>query len=462
MARKVFISFLGANKYESCHYCLGDFKSDKTNFIQVATLDYLVNYDTWTEDDLAIFLLTKLSHDRNWVDNGQINRKTNEPILSDGLQTCLKSRNYPMPIKALTDLPDGNNQTEILEIFDRLFGEIKVGDELYFDITHGFRYLPMLVVTLGNYAKFLRDVVVKSITYGNFEARNRDTNEAQIMDLISLSLLQDWTNAAASFIRNGDSSQLSLLTKVELRPIWQGGDNNRFNSAVILNRLADDLEKVTSDMLTCRGLHIENAENIGPMKRRLNDLRDVIIKPFRPIIDKVKDELADFNDQPDVMNGFHAVRWCINHGMHQQAATILQETVVSYFSKLYSQHLSCDLLEDQRDIISSSLVILAKGTPESEWRLRKPQHMPQLKEVVNAFENDREEYMVQEGTKIKHISAIYNTLASGLRNDINHNGMRNNPMGAQDIKKETIKFYELLFDFFKQKSITNGQANHSQ
>ena len=30
------------------------------------------------------------------------------------------------------------------------------GDELYFDLTHGFRYLPMLVMVLINYSKFLK------------------------------------------------------------------------------------------------------------------------------------------------------------------------------------------------------------------------------------------------------------------------------------------------------------------
>lgn len=449
MARKVFISFLGANKYSPCSYYhsdeKGDFKSDEMSYIQVATLDYLTSRETWTGDDLALILLTKLSHDKNWMDNGHTDFKTNITIPSLGLESCLCKRNYPMPIKPLENLPDGNNQDEILEIFQCLFEEIHEGDELYFDITHGFRYLPMLVLSLGNYAKFLRGATVKHITYGNFEGRDKATNEAQIMDLMSLSLLQDWTSAAASFIRNGDATQLAKLTKAELSPILRSGDYNDLQSARTLNELVKNLEKVTADMMTCRGLNIENAENISAMKRHLDNLQEVIIRPLKPIIDKVKDEFGDFNNSPDVMNGFHAAKWCIQHGLMQQATTIMQESVVSYFHKVYSHHITCKLLEDRRDIISTALNILADDTPESEWKLRKPEHLPQLKEVVQAFEQDREAYLVQHGDKQEHISTIYRTLATGLRNDINHNGMRNNPLKCTAIKTKTEELYNLIY-----------------
>ena len=61
-------------------------------------------------------------------------------------------------------------------------------------ITHAFRYLPMLVLVLANYAKFLKNVTVKSLTYGNYEAR--EGTNAPIVNLLPIAALQDWTTAA--------------------------------------------------------------------------------------------------------------------------------------------------------------------------------------------------------------------------------------------------------------------------
>ena len=213
MGRKVFISFLGATNYGACHYCIGEFDSGEVRFIQEATLDYLRQTRRWTKRDAAYILMTEDSRKKNWLADGQRNFKTQRIIRQPGLFQCLRARRFPMTIKPIEGLPDGNTEEEVLTIFQRVYGLLRDGDELYFDITHGFRYLPMLVLVLGNYSKFLRNVTVKMISYGNYEGRDRKTNQARIMDLTVLSSLQDWTNASASFIRSGDSSYLAQLAE---------------------------------------------------------------------------------------------------------------------------------------------------------------------------------------------------------------------------------------------------------
>ena len=168
MARKVFISFLGTSHYDEGRYTRGSFISDKTRFIQIATLQFLQNIEKWNSGDKCIILLTKSAKDSNWVDKGSFRGKTHE---YDGLHTELHRLNLPIEICPLEGIPDGNNEVEVLEIFSKLFNELRDHDELYFDVTHGFRSLPMLAIVLGNYTKFLKDATVKSITYGNWEAR---------------------------------------------------------------------------------------------------------------------------------------------------------------------------------------------------------------------------------------------------------------------------------------------------
>lgn len=446
MARKVFISFLGATNYGPCHYCTGDFDSGEKRFIQEATLDYLCQSDTWTKRDVAYILMTTDSRTMNWLSDGQRTFKTNRIIRQPGLYSCLRARKFPMTIKPVPGLPDGNTEDEVMTIFQKVFSLLKRGDELYFDITHGFRYLPIVTIVMGNYSKFLKGVTVKMISYGNFEGRDRKTNRALIMDLTVLSTLQDWANAAGSFIRSGDSSYLAQLAKDKLLPIVIDNKRPDVQSARTLNDLVKNLKEATTDMITCRGQKIEGAEHIRGVKRHLNNLGDVVIQPMRPIIDKVKEEFADFNDKPDVMNGFHAVRWCLSHNLLQQAVTILRESVLSYFEERYQVKSICAGLKMhvRRELISSALVIVAKNTPEEEWEV-KPEHKPLVKAIVKALESEKKAFMITDSSgKKDHIAVTFKKVMD-IRNDLNHNGMNDGPAPPAKLKDQTERYFERIY-----------------
>ena len=218
MSRKLFISFLGTGIYNECEYVKDDF-SFRGRFVQEATLRYLTSLEEWTPDDRIFILLTADAEEKNWVDDGQKDSKTGEIIKAEGLKTRLDTIGCPAPVEAIRNLPDGKDEDEINQLFEAVFNCIGEGDHLYFDLTHGFRYLPMLILVLGNYAKFLKDVTIKSITYGNWEMSAKGTKPAPIIDLMSLSVLQDWTYAAGKIIESGDASGVIDLAKNEYRPV---------------------------------------------------------------------------------------------------------------------------------------------------------------------------------------------------------------------------------------------------
>lgn len=442
MARKIFISVLGTGFYKPCIYGQTNVE---TRFIQVATLLH-INAREWSNDDAGYIFLTDGARSANWEIAGNKRKNHQNKIEEDyqSLKPSIDKLELPFQVNDI-HIPEGKNEDEMWEIFSTIFDVINEGDELYIDLTHGYRYLPMLVLVLTNYAKFLKKVNVKSLTYGGFEAPTKEGIKP-IMDLLPIAALQDWTNAAAAF-QNGNASQLAKLTTSELRPILRDHTRPEQPLALALRFVVENLEKVTSEMQTCRGLSIEKACSIKTLKKHLDNMHDVIIKPVEPIIDKVKEEFVDFNENPDVKNGFVAAKWCINHGLYQQATTMLQESVVSYFCNLYNQYIiDCSLIEDKRSIISSALNILADKMPENEWQLNKPEHLSLLKDVVEAFNENQEAYMVQcDNGKREHISVVYKNLASGLRNDVNHNGMRNNPLSPNKIKNKTEDFYNRIY-----------------
>ena len=278
MARKVFISVLGTGFYDACKYTKGSFTSSETRFIQQATLEYLKVHNNWTTRnaegeivDRVIILLTDGAKKINWDRNitKRLNRKTDIEEAYTGLEQVLKEMNLPCPIETV-NIPDGKNEDEMWTIFNAVYETLRPNDELYFDLTHSFRYLPMLVLVLGNYAKFLKGVKVKHISYGNYEARDSTTSEAPLMDILPLTMLQDWTFAAADLIQNGNIKKLQELKENNaLVPLLrERGKKNidRRMAEGYLDSYINSLSDFLNDMKLCLGTNILNGDTINQIR----------------------------------------------------------------------------------------------------------------------------------------------------------------------------------------------------
>lgn len=430
MNRKVFISVLGLGNYSSCFYTRIDkeFKSKEVRYIQEATLDYLTKTEEWNSSDVAYILLTHGAEKKNWVDNGHVRPETNLPIEQSGLKTQLGRMKLPFPVIPIKNLPDGNDEKEIWMIFEQVFKLLQENDELYFDLTHGFRYLPMLILVLGNYSKFLKNIVVKSITYGNYEARNRERNEAAIIDLHPLSDLQDWTFASANFLKNGNITQLKNLCDQNLKPILKEAKGSNL-AATTLKKYMAALERVVNDMNTCRGINIIHGNNINELFYLSSQLTDVIIEPLKPVIEKMRDSFTEFMPSPNIKNGYLAAKWCFDNQLYQQALTILHETIISHIcesEKWDNIH--------HRELVSKALNIYINKTGQEGWQC-SPDQVDLIKEILS-------------NKALAFLASTYKVTTS-LRNDYNHAGMRSNPANRQRLisqLKERIDTISLILD----------------
>ncbi len=427
--RKLFISFLGASNYGECKYLIDGQASRSVRYVQEAMLEHYA-HQGWYSQDCAYILLTDIAKQKNWENDGHLTRE-GTVIEQKGLRDCLGTLGLPMQVCPLENVPPGNDETEIMQLFSLLYELIKDGDELYFDITHGFRYLPIIALVLGNYSKFLKNVTVKWIGYGNYEGRDVESNVAQVVDLTSMSLLQDWTTAAADFINNGNAGSVSMLTQQQLRPILRearGADNN----ANAMKKMSISLEAIVNDFKYCRGFNIIESKNMKVLKNSLNDLEKCMIEPLTPIIEKINASISGFEGEENVKNGFAAARWCINNDMSQQAATILQETVITFISMRHGLNYK---EVAQRSIASDALNIVANDIAKEKWDMA---------------ENDRELVMTLMANepllKKEDFLKTYKNLTE-LRNDLNHCGMRNNPQSASKIKEKIFNFHTTLFKF---------------
>ena len=448
MARKVFISVLGFSNYGECIYIKDDYKSSPVRFIQEATLDYLQSIETWTSNDVAYILLTKGAEKVNWYDDGHNDRNTGEVIKCQGLCSRLQSMQLPFDVVPIKSLPHGNSEEEIWEIFERIFTHLQEGDELYFDLTHGFRYLPMLVLVLINYSKFLRNTKVCSITYGNYESRNAE-NEAPIIDLLPLSVLQDWTFAAGQYLDSGSVSRLVRLSSEKIDPILKHSKGTDAEASA-LKQFIKALDASIEDMQTCRGVNIVEAANISKMKKFEAMLQSTFIKPLNPIFENIKYTIKDFSEGPDIANGFVAARWCSDNGLYQQAITILQENIVTL---LCSEHNLNYKDEKQREPVNKAFAIHEKNIQEAEWAFSSSMTD---EDVIKQKEIIRE---ILSSPSMTLFSGIF-SVCTEIRNDINHSGMRCNPAKASRLKERIQSIIrDVCKIVYNEKSNTSIHAN---
>lgn len=420
MARKVFISVLGTGLYESCKYAANGFCSSETRFVQQATLEYLKAHE-WPQDSGAYILLTDKARTSNWVVEGNM-RNDKQKVISPyyGLKDILDSATFLFPIEEVP-IPDGKDETEMWQIFETVFKLLQEGDELYFDLTHSFRYLPMLMLVLGNYAKFLKKVSVCSITYGNYEARNKATNEAPIVNLLSLSSLQDWTFATADYLKNGYADKLVELSKKGLDPLMRESEEIRKDEdAKHLRSFVNNLKNFSLDMQTCRGLNIIDTSSIKRIKTDIDSLNKVVIPQLEPVLHKVRESLKPFDDAGNVMNAIKAAQWCFDNQQYQQSTTFLEEGVISYFCQRHGIALDA---REKRELVTSAFNIVGQNKPKEEWKVKKDEWKDLLGEIVN-----------DELMKNKQLTKTFNSLAV-LRNDYNHCGMRDNKKDSDKIRK---------------------------
>lgn len=422
MSRRVFLSVLGVAFYETCRYRKDDFTGSETLFVQKSLIEYLQQQENWGGDsDLVQMLLTDLARKNNWDKNLKTRfcAKLQKEVAYQGLEKILLDMNLSYQDIAI---PDGKDSDQMWEIFEVIFDKLQEGDELYLDITNSFRYLPMLLVVLVNYAKLLKNVKVKAIFYGNYEARDKESNIAPIMDLLPLSVLQDWTLAASDYLRYGQVEKLFELSESSLIPILKNTET-RTKDAEKLRSFVTKLKEMVEERTTCRGYAIVGSKNVRKLKCTASEIQKVTIVQLRPIFEKIKQSLNDFDAKENVLNCIKAAKWCCDNKLYQQATTMLEEGLGTF--------LCCHYQLDYRKMANRDAIF---GCISIKTQNKDIEENKANKELVEKILADDSVW----GNKA-FVTILQKILE--LRNDYNHAGFKKNPFSAQKVI-ETIE--ELL------------------
>jgi CRISPR-associated Csx2 family protein len=425
MAR-VFVSVLGTNDYVPCSYKHHDTTVVKeTRFVQEATVSLCCR--DWTKSDRVLIFTTEEAEKKNWLDDGHSDQRTKEPIKQQGLKSILDALKLEVPVTNVK-IPEGKSEREIWEIFQAIFDNLQEADEIVFDITHAFRSIPMLVMVVLSYAKVIKSVSLKGIYYGAFEVLGnpRDVRKlplakrvAPIFDLTPFDHLFDWTVAIGVFVRSGDATLATGLAHGHAREISRtkkGADQG----ANKLREVANLLGVFSKDVSTCRGLKL--SQDITQLRQAIRDSRESSLAPaFVPLLDQLLQRLEIFSGK-EIEDGIRVAEWCLEHNLVQQGYTILRESLISYVCSGYAI--------DPSDFAGRDQVEKAIGQDLGMWheylmlRKHKKQNADSVKKPFLSIFQDKLDLL-----------KIFDKLFS-LRNDINHAGIRKNPVPAQTLIRE--------------------------
>jgi len=405
------LTFLGNGLYSECVYEFHG-KRCATSFVQVALAQI------FEAEEVCVFVTQREqgSRSRNW-DGNQI--KDSQPFLIKGL--AAQASELPHIRFRAVDIPDGRSMDELWKIFDRLLDCIDDGDEIIFDVTHSFRSIPIMALASIQYVRTLKNITLRGIYYGAYEARDEQTNTAPVFDLTAFVTLMDWSQAVNAFTMTGNMDGMKTMLQAESAPRCRA-TRGRDPEGCLLRDFGKELDAFGQNLATCRGRNIYDTDHSGNLRGLIEKLRDsTSLAALKPLLDLLEGKIQSLEvpgseRMATVRRGFEAVRWCMAHGQIQQAYTFLQETIITYVCLIRGKDFQSHKIREQ---CSSALLCASKSKGEisesgHEW-------------VVGLHED---------------VLSVFDAL-SKRRNDINHCGITE-PVTHDKLRKELERIFNIL------------------
>ncbi len=418
------LSFLGPTKYIEAYYIYNKKSWKPCQFIQEALLEFFCK--KWKDDAQVVIFLTEKSKQRNWLSKNECKDANFEKGLKKLLEEAKERLKLNITLKEVV-IPEGKNEEELWEIFEKINDSIDKNDTLIFDITHSFRSLPMLTFVALNYVRFLKDAKIKQIVYGAMEALGPSSKvremplEKRVIPVLDLTLFEslfDWTIAVERFLKTGNAEMINKLGIEELKPLLA---ETKGEVGGGLRGLVTSLNSFSQNVLTCRAPDFRSS-----IKRILNSLPKAEkelerLRRFKPLFEKIKERFSDMRIDNEIICGLEVSSWCLEKGLIQQGLTILREAIINY--------VIINILESNR--------------------LKKPgkRKNTDYREIAEVLLNNRYEKIPVQ------ILNLWDEIKE-YRNDINHGGWREqNYHLPDDFKNKLSKFIERFRSFLQEEEI---------
>ncbi|WP_457641370.1 TIGR02221 family CRISPR-associated protein, partial [Persephonella sp.] len=292
---KVFISTLGKGQYKESICILPDNTEIKTRLVSSALIDYI------KPDEIYIIGTRESMWD-----------------LADELIGHYKR----------VVIPYGKRSEEFWEMFKIICAEVDVmGKDIYLDITHSFRSIPLMVSTVINLFNKVKGAKVKGLFYGVlYEEGKQDRTE--VVDLLPILELNEWIEGFTLFKNYGDGDFLAELIEEKLSGLKPE-----------LRREAGDLKKLPKLLRKYSqavGFTAVNfiPEFTGQVVQLINNIKSVpsdfnSVELLKASLNETYEEVKK-EDAEEWKNQYKIVKWLFNKRRYSQATIALEECIFTY------------------------------------------------------------------------------------------------------------------------------------
>ncbi len=329
-------------------------------------------------------------------------------------------------LEPIYNVPEESSTDDIWKLFEILTSCLEQEEEVIFDITNGFRSLPVLALIAISYLRVVRNVKIRGLIYGAWEARNKETNKTPIFDLMPIVSLLEWTTATDQFIKTGNGESLSNLLS---------------NSDDLTSKdLAGSIKIIAQSLQLLRPMDIMRESAILP--QRIELAVPTISKnapEFEKLLDRVEEDYGKFklenpedyqnNAKKSLVQQLKIIQWYKEKGQIVQALSMAREWLPS----LLCYHFKLDPIDKSNR--TEMEIVLSGGATSANSDSKKY--------ISPYWEQFKSSIQKAQKTKLLDLWSNKYKLAN-LRNDVLHSGFRKNPKSAEEILAETEKVIEQL------------------
>jgi len=245
------------------------------------------------------------------------------------LEAALRFSGFPTERLQPVRIPYGSTPEELWAIFDQVINLIEPGEEVVFDITHSFRFIPVILLVIVLYLQTAKDVRLRELYYGVYReglAVSPVFRFSEFLDML------DWLKGAQALADFGDSQLLGR----KLGEIQDRIRRAQKGEPAQLKKLGEALGSITEGLRFIRPQQVmtELAELVkeygweGKKRAQLETELEQWAKPFTLLLDSILENYEGIT-QKSLAGYLSLIDWYRRPGYYAPALTLLRETFVT-------------------------------------------------------------------------------------------------------------------------------------
>lgn len=415
MARQIYISFLGKGDYKPVTYSLNDRTADVSPYVQAAELQ-IIGPDYF---DRIFLVMTESSREKHFK--------------------ALKLELMKLGVEDIHDI----SITEDLEPahhwswFETILGFIDHGDELTVDLTHGYRIIPIVFSTALNFLQKARDIKIKAVYYGAFEAEI--DHIAPIVNAKDFYVINEWTDAVARLVEDADPGKLGRVAqKAENTNLKEFDDPELVDAFDELTKALKNVEIHTVSEKATRAVDLIRKKEAGASTTG-RILLGLVKEKF---ISLIKDKSFTGRYDYDYFQlQLEIVKILLDHQLFMQAYTVMREMLGSFGLITMKKKAKISNETGRKQRRKAELFIRMIHNEESEWAFSEDEKKNMVR-IMPLYSEMKAAGMV---TRLRILTGDL----TKYRNGFDH-AWTKHPTAFNDIERKGDMFFQEIEDIIHQ------------